>query len=188
MSKARKNIVLVGFSEVEIRSISIPPIGNNYYVDSMEEARKHQGYLIIINNKSNINVVDFDKKYRYIIKKYDKVWLYNEKYKEGYYKFSNIELKNRDIFLYDSLDFWDWYEEYKDLVEKKEEKKYTKKRLDNVNKMYEYLKNYSEIKTSKIANDLGMNERNVERYMCDVNDIYHNVGYDYSLNEWYIIW
>ena len=33
-----------------------------------------------------------------------------------------------------------------------------------------------------------MNERTIQRYMRDINDIYHSVGYDYSNNEWYIIW
>ena len=76
MNKSQKNIVLVGFNYQEIRSIEIPKIGQNYYLNDMKEASKHQGYLIIVNNKSNMDIVSFDKKYRKIINKYAYVWVY----------------------------------------------------------------------------------------------------------------
>ena len=74
------------------------------------------------------------------------------------------------------------------MLEKRKEKKYTKKRLDNINKIYEYLGSYKTIKTNKIVGDLKINPRMIERYMHDINNLYHNIGYDYSKNEWYIIW
>ena len=94
MNSKQKNIVLVGFSNLESHSINLPLIGKNYYLKSMEEAKKHQGYLIIINNSSNVNVVEFDKKYRKILNKYSNIWLYNEKYRESYNKWSNIKFVN----------------------------------------------------------------------------------------------
>ena len=189
MNKTQKNIVIVGFSDIEKRSIKVPPIKNNYYLNSMEEARKHQGFLLIINNKDNLDIIAFDKKYRKITNKYAYIWLYNEKYKESINKWSRIETKNRDIFYYDELTIWDMYDEYKHSLEhKKETPKYTQKRLNNINKIYNYLQNYKTIKTSKISEDLKINDRMVQRYMEDINNIYHNIGYDYSSNEWYIIW
>ena len=72
MNKFKKNIVLIGFSEIERRSISIPVIGKIYYFNDIKDAKNHQGYLIIINNKDNTNIVDFDKKYRKILNKFVK--------------------------------------------------------------------------------------------------------------------
>ena len=188
MNKTKKNIVLIGFNEIEAKSIDIPLIGKNYYLTNLEELKQHQGYLLIINNKDNINVIDFDKKYRKSITKYERIWLYNENNKNYYYKWSNIELINRDIFLIDSLSIWEHYEQYKSKQEQKTKKQYTNKRLTNINNLYNYLKVYKTIKTAKIAKDLNLNARQVQRYMQDINDIYHNIGYDYSNNEWYIIW
>jgi len=188
MNKTKKNIVIVGFNESESRSIELPLIGKNYYINDMKEASKHQGYLIIINNNDNIDIVSFDKKYRKILNKYEYIWLYNEKYKNKYYKFSRINLINRELFEYDCLSLWDEYDQYKYSVENNRVKNYSAKRINNINKIYNYLKDYKIIKTKKISKDLNINIRNIQRYMKDINDIYHNIGYDYSNNEWYIIW
>ena len=40
MNKFKRNIVLVGFNFQEIRSIKIPPIGKNYYVQIESEIFK----------------------------------------------------------------------------------------------------------------------------------------------------
>ena len=55
-------------------------------------------------------------------------------------------------------------------------------------KILNYLKDYKTIKTSKIEKDLNLNKRTIQRYMKDINDIHHSVGYDYSNNEWYFVW
>ena len=51
--------------------------------------------------------------------------------------------------------------------------------------LHEYIKQQKTRKTKDIVNDLNINERSVERYMHDLNLIYHNIGYDYTNNEWY---
>ena len=187
MNKTKKNIVLVGFSNIENKTIAVPSIGKNYYLNNMNEAKKHQGFLIIINNKENTSIINFDKKYRSTLNKYEKIWLYNENYNEITYKWSRIETKNRDLFLFDSLYFWDLYDNYKYTIENKKIQKYTKKRLDNINNIYNYLKKYKTITTLKLANDLKINVRTIERYMHDINNIYHNIGYDYTNKIWYIV-
>ena len=60
--------------------------------------------------------------------------------------------------------------------------------INKLNKFYSYLKDYKNIKTDKICNELNINEKKAQRYMNELNSIYHNIGYDYSLNEWYFIW
>lgn len=185
MNKTKKNIVIVGFPSFERKSIGVPPIGNILYVNDMKAAKKHQGYLIIINNINKESIVNFDKKYRKTLNKYVKVWLYHETYKYYKDKYSKIELYNRDIF-YDISDYlWEEYDKYKESINIKN--KITLKHLNKINELNEYLKKFDTIKTVKIEKDLQINKRTIQRYMQEINTIYHNVGYDYSKNEWYII-
>ena len=186
MNKTQKNIVIVGFSDIEKRSIGVPKIGEVLYLDSMDEVKKHQGFLLIINNIDNIDLISFDKKYRKYLNRYV-FWLNKEKNKCYKDKYSNIELVDNFIFSDLTLNIWDEYDSYKNSRNNDIEKKYTNKRMDNINKIYNYLINYKEISTSKVCFDLGINARMVQRYMQDINNIYHNIGYDYSKNEWYII-
>ncbi len=189
MNKTKKNIVLVGFSYAERNSIGAPEIGKVIILDKLEDAKKHQGYLLVVNNKDNIPMVELDKKYRKHFNKYTRVWLYNEKYKTYIDKYSNIELVYNYIFNGICLWLWDEWELYKEKLEHENtSSSYTKKRLENIEKLHTYLRNYKTIKTNKICEDLRINARMVQRYMKDINDIYHNIGYDYSNNEWYIVW
>lgn len=190
MNKAKKNIVIVGFSQEEKNSISLPYIEKNivHYVSTISEAIKYQGYLLIINNQDNVNIITLDKKYRKSFLKFARVWLYNENYQWDIDKFSGIEKVNRDIFLDVSYSLTEEWEEYKNNQEHKKTIKYNKNKHQKLNELYDYLKNFKTIKTNQISNDLNIPIRNIQRYMIDLNNIYHNIGYDYSLNEWYIIW
>ena len=91
------------------------------------------------------------------------------------------------MFYIDELSFWDQYELYKENIKNENKTKYTKPRINNIEKIYKYIKNYKTIKTSQIAKELKISERMVQRYMKYINEIYNNIGYDYSNNEWYII-
>ena len=66
MNKAKKNVVIVGFENEEKNSISYPYLENSvvHFCNTISEATKYQGYMIIINNTENVNLVAFDKKYR----------------------------------------------------------------------------------------------------------------------------
>lgn len=187
MNKTQKNIVIVGFNDYEIRNIGVPPIGKIIYVSSMLEAKKHQGYMLIVNNKNKLDIVSFDKKYRKILNKYAFIWLYGKNNKYYKDKFSRIELYDDYIYSDICLNVWEDYDKYKHELVYKNLKTFTKKRLENINKISKYLKDFDNIKTSKMSADLNMNVRTIERYMTDINEIYHNIGYDYSKNEWYII-
>lgn len=100
MNKAKKNIVIVGFKNEEKRCVSYPYIENStvHYCDTISEAIKYQGYMIIINNIENINLVSFDKKYRKSLNKYERILIYNGKYTWTYDKWSRFEKVDRGIF------------------------------------------------------------------------------------------
>lgn len=190
MNKAQKNVVVVGFSKEERNSLGIPYIdtGAIHYVKTMREASKYQGYLLVIDNKEKENLTTFDKKYRKTLNKYARIWLYHETCDWEYDKFSNIERVGRYIFEDISYGITEEWEEYKKRKEKQQEKSFNKNKQAKLQTLYNYLKNYKTIKTTKISQDLNLNVRSIERYMRDLNNIYHNIGYDYSKNEWYLIW
>lgn len=191
MNKAKKNIVIVGFAQEECNSIGLPYIEKNevHYVNEIKESIKYQGYLLIINNKDNKNIIDLDKKYRKSFNKFEKVWIYNEKYKWKEDKWSGIEKANREIFLDISFNLTEEWEEYKAKKEKNTiSLKFNLDKQEKLAELYSYLKNFKTIKTKQIVNDLKISARSIERYMFDLNNIYHNIGYDYSRNEWYFIW
>ncbi len=187
MNKAKKNIVIVGFGSDSL-NISLPYIEKNkiHYINKLSDATKYQGYLLIINNKDNIDIINLDKKYRKLFNKFVKIWVYNEKYSWKKDKWSNIEKVNRDIFLDVSFSLTEEYEEYKkqnDII-----KEYNINKLEKLNKLYTYLKGFETIKTKDLKNNIKISIRSIERYMHDLNDKYHNIGYDYTKDEWYFIW
>lgn len=190
MNKAKKNIVIVGFNDIEKRSISYPYIEKStvHFCNSISQAIKYQGYMVIINNKENINLIILDMKYRKSLKKYERILIYNEKYNWSYNKWSKFEKVNRDIFNDCSYQFGEEWDKYKIKREKEINKKSNTTKKNKIERLYNYLKNYKKIKTSKIAEDIKINERTIQRYMLEINNIYHNIGYDYSNNEWYFIW
>lgn len=192
MNKAKKNVVIVGFpDEVERRFVSIPYIENGMvrYVDSLSDATKYQGYYIIIDNSDDLSIIEIDKKYRRTLNRFEIIYIYNEKYKEKYYKYSRIQTINRDIFRdwgYQLSCDWD---AYKKRVEKAIENiKYNKDKEEKLNILYNFIKDKNEITTKEIKDKLNLSERSIQRYMKDINDIYKSVGYDYSNNKWYFIW
>ena len=189
MNKAKKNIVIVGFESEEKNSVSYPYIENGKvrFCNTIAEAIKYQGYMIIINNSDNINLIILDKKYRKSLNKYERILIYNNKYKWNYDKWSRFEKVNRDIFNDYSYQFGEEWDRYKIGKENEISKKYNIAKQNQLENLYNYLKDYKTIKTSKISTDLNINERTIQRYMKDINNIYHNVGYDYSNNEWYFI-
>lgn len=191
MNKAKKNVVVVGFSKIERNSLSLPAIENNvvHYVDEIKEAIKYQGYMLVIDNSKNINLVDLDKRYRKSFRKFEKILIYNKDYKWSYNKWSRFEKINNDIFYDMSYGMGEEWDEYKLKMEQGNEPiKFNCDKKEKLNELINYLKDYKTIKTEKIVSDLNMNIRSIQRYMSDLNEIYNSIGYDYSNNEWYFIW
>ena len=101
---------------------------------------------------------------------------------------SRFEKVDRDIYNDYSYQLGEEWDKYKLDKEHEVTKNYNITKKSKLEYLYNYLKDYKTIKTSKVASDLNLNERTIQRYMKDINNIYHNVGYDYLNNEWYFIW
>lgn len=196
MNRAKKNVVIVGFTDSERNSISIPLLDEPYcytqevhYVKSLSDITKYQGYLLIIDNSDNKRLVDIDKKYRKSLNKYELIWLYNSNYNK-YYKDKWSRIEKIDRYLFNDLGYGlgEEWNSYKLLKEKDDEIiTFNKYKQKNMNILFNYLKRYKTRKTKDISKDLKINERSIQRYMHDLNRIYHNIGYDYTNNEWYIV-
>lgn len=194
MNKVKKNIVVVGFTKEERNSLALPYLENQtiHYIDSLNQLTKYQGYLLLIDNSDNKSIVELDKKYRKSFNKYELIWIFNDKYESFSYQdnYSRIEKIGREIFYDYSYSFQEDWDQYKYNKENDKQKiiKFNKDKQEQLDILYNYIKNYKNIKTNQIVKELGISERNIQRYMHDLNSIYHNIGYDYSLNEWYFIW
>lgn len=196
MNKAKKNVVIVGFDESIRRSVSIPSIAEPYYysqkihyVNTINEAAIYQGYMLIINNTDNKTPIELDKEYRNTFNKYERVLLYNKVYDWDTYnnKWFKVELIGDSLFNGLSYNFgedWDEYKLKKD-TETIKPIQFNIDKKDRLDTLYKYTQKYKTRKTSEISKDLNMSDRTIERYMKDLNNLYHNIGYDYSLNEWY---
>jgi len=190
MNKAKKNIVIVGFTAEERKSLSYPIIENSNvkFCNSISDAIKYQGYMLILDNKANTNLIKLDKKYRKSFNKFERLIIYNESYSCGINKWSRFEKIGRDIFNDYSFQYSEEWDKYKFNKEHELNKiEFNEDKKENIDLLYNYLKKYKNIKTFQIEKDLNINKRSIQRYMEDLNKIYHNIGYDYSNNEWYIV-
>ena len=197
MYTTKKNVVIVGFSKAERRSVAIPILPEPYdhsqkirYVESLKEVLKYQGFMLIIDNSDDRPIIELDKKYRKFFNNFEMVIIYNESYAElhKYSRWTNISLVGRDLF-YEKLFYnvWDEYKEKKD-NEVKLLNKFNKDKNERIMQLYNYIVKYKTKKTSDISRYLNIDKRTIQRYMKDLNNIHHNIGYDYSSNEWYFIW
>ncbi len=195
----RKNIVYCGFNETEKRSLilylapgpaydedEITPYRKapiNIMIDTFEEAMKHLGLALYLKVDENINLVEFDKKYR---KKLD-YWfirLYNQNFQYKNNKFSNISLiDEREMF----GDYFDQAVYYIDTYYKKHKTlKIHPKRREKLDYIHNFMKKKKEVKSNELVSVFNINIRNIQRYMNDINILYNDIGYDYSKNIWYI--
>ncbi len=157
------------------------------YVNELEDIKRKQGFLLIINEDylNVTNHIDIDKKYRKLFNHFNLVYIItndNQKINMFHINFSNIYFVDTEYFDDDVL-----MEIYYDYILKNNKIKFSKKKMLILDKMNKYFKNKYSVNTKELKEYLNISYRNVERYMNDYNKIYKNIGYDYVNNEWYII-
>lgn len=197
----RKKIVICGFDEIEKKSIPLYEAAGKYYdgdyftpyrkapifefVDSLQNALKKQGLILVLKVEKDFNPIEFDKKYRQKLN-YWYIYYYNENFKPPYEhnKFNNM-YKIDEQWLYGSWIEDLTYEIDKYFAEHPKLKLHPKKEklLDDI---HFFVKKRKEVSSKEISCEFNVSIRNVQRYMNDINLIYNDIGYDYSLNIWYI--
>lgn len=196
MNKYSRNIVIVGKNNYDIKDIR--DTKNNWSnsdythrfpyiieVNDLKEALNHQGFLLIINELDiePISYIDFDIKYRNKFKNYNLVIINSDKIGKNNQNILDTKLIINKKFYLNNLILTNMYEYY---INEKEHIKFTLKRKQNIDMLYNYLKDKTFITTKKISNDLKVSKRWVQRYMQDINLLYENIGYDENNKRWYI--
>ena len=194
MNDIKRNVVFVGFSDNQKKLVSedsykwdkFPKL---IFEETIDAALKHQGFLIVIKaeNMPN-NFLEFDINNRHYFKNYDKVIYCVKNYRymtnTTFSKMSKISFEPFNYFYnFNSYFLIRMYKEYL----KNNNSNKTKKRLDNIESLNNYLKGKKKVTTEEIMKHFGVSSKWVQRYMADVNQKYHNIGYDYLDKCWYIV-
>ena len=156
-------------------------------VDTLEDLKRKQGFLLIIDEEKlpEKEIVDIDKTYRSLFNHFQFVYITtNDEKKMNFYhlKYSNLYYMNREYIDNDSL-----LELYYEFLLNNKRIKFSKKKKECLEKMHQYLKKKNVVTTNELANTFSLSYRNVERYMNDYNQLYKTIGYDFKENAWYII-
>ena len=187
--KEKRNIVFVGFTPRQEKLIR----EDNYYkvnrfpkfifVDTLEEALKHQGFMLIIKNFEIDNFTTYDIDNRHQFRKFTKV-IICQKNREVSNEFSKIQIKSLDYIYH--LNAAMLINEYQRFLNK-ENKKKTAKREKNMAQLAQYLKGKRYVCSKEIQDNFQVSPRWVERYMQDLAEIYQNIGYIKSKKLYYIV-
>ena len=194
MNNLKRNVVFVGFNENQKKLISedsykwdkFPKL---IFEDTLDGALKHQGFLIVIkiDNMPN-NFLNFDVNNRHYFKNFDKVIYCVKNY---HYITSNVLSKMSKItfepfnYIYNFSSYF-LIRMYKNFLEKNNSKK-TKRRLNNIENLNKYLKGKKQVTTEEVMKQFGVSSKWVQRYMEDVNEKYHNIGYNFIDKYYYIV-
>lgn len=206
MKTSYRNIVFVGFSKEEQREIKIKdrrklkeeeyllaPHLKRFpyclYLESMELAKKHQGFAIIIKYHGKLSKEEFSKKYyKSLSKKYYHVITCNN-WKE------NIEIPNLEVIeeekLYEDRFFRTvnaWYYDFLKSVEQKQKieekiRKNAKKGAIAI-KLKTYLEDKESISSKDLAKHFNLPHRTAQRYITYMIDIFDNMEYSGKLKRW----
>lgn len=190
----KRNVVLVNFNLHQQKLIiednkKIDKFPKMVFVNTLEEALKHQGFLLVVKQDDMpINLINFDINNRYKFRKYNQVifCIKNYHYNINFdlTKYSHISFMPYDYIYNLNPDYF--IRKYTLYLDTKEKKK-TAKRLKNIELLNNYLKGKRYVTTENIANNFKVSIKWVERYMQDVNEKYHNIGFDIYNKRWYIV-
>ena len=208
MKKIKRNIVYVGSDSyymewLKLCDTKINNIEPNLIkINTLEELERKQGFLLLLTMDELYdclpNVVDMvepdvyeiDRYTRKIFKNFEYVILIsNEEFDYGHVHFSNMYV----VFANDYFDINEGinilidkiYEEY---VSKKESK-HSRIKCDNVEKLRIFIKNLKKdfFTTDEIKQRLNVNDKWIQRYMKEMNNIYNNIGYNKKKRLWYVV-
>ena len=205
MIKYYRNVVCVGFNHLEqqvIKIIDTRKLKNDWslmnpnfyrfpyvlYFNSLEEALKHQGFVIFIKNNNQNDIVYFKKHLKKLNTNYYHVILCTKnesiELNEKYETILESKLYNEKIV----MDLRSWYYKYLQSMEKKEE--ITNKIKMNHRKGHKalelktYFDNKDHVTSKEIAEHFNIPLRTAQRYVKYMKDIFDNVVYDAKTKTW----
>lgn len=204
----KRNIVYVGSDSyykdtLKLCNTKINNIDPNLIkINTLKELGRKQGFLLLVTTDELYdyfpNVVDMiepdvyeiDRYTRKIFKNFDYVILISpEEFDYGHVHFSNtyVVFANNYFNTNDGINVLinKIYEEFKS----KKENKLSKIKCDNVEKLRNFITNLKKdfFTTEEIKQKLNVNEKWIQRYMKEMNNIYNNIGYNKRKRVWYVV-
>lgn len=213
MNRLRKNIIYVGSDSYYKDDLKLYDykddngsicINNNYFhlakINNLGDLDRKKGFLVILTlddlydwipSVADIFEPDVYEIDRYVRKKFENfeyvIIISIEEFDYGHIPFSNmyVEFANKYFdtdkgisLLVDKL-----YKEYKN----KKELNITRIKNINIERLRNYVEEKEFITTKEMIDDLGVNEKWIQRYMKDMNIIYNNIGYNKRKRVWYTV-
>lgn len=212
MNQGKRNIVFVGFSEREIEKIEIEDIRNQketwkdedfthrfprlIYLDTLKKVRRHQGFMLFYKMEEDFDFVKYDIQNRKRFHNYEYVFLVTENRRiSNPYQVTNIAHITSKRSKIAIISFFhlayhpsltsslnNVYQKYLE----NNQKNFSRMKLNNIEKLKTYVQGKTYIDIKKAASELNVSTKWIERYLIDMNFLYHNVGYDEEKRSFYI--
>ena len=208
MKNIKRNIVYVGYDSyykdtLKLRDTKINNIKPNLInIDTLEELDRKQGFLLLLTMDElydyfpNIvdifepDVYEIDRYLRKKFKNFEYVIVISiEEFDYGHIPFSNMYV----VF---ANNYFNTDEGINVLIDKiskefisKKESKLSKIKCNNVEKLRTFIKKSKKdfFTTEEIKQKLNVNEKWIQRYMKEMNNIYNNIGYNKRKRLWYVV-
>lgn len=207
VKEKERNVVFIGFNNeekskntfisgreyiFEERAAVFPKI---YYYENLKDAKRMHGYSVYIKVDYDLkyvkdNVVELDKYYRKKFRSFKSIILYSELFKIGDYvnfgSYSTLGIIDKETLFNPRYNYFDYvFETYRKYCIDYKTLKLSKPKMEKLSLIRIMLKENKGITTKSLSTKLGISERNIQRYMHDMNELYNEIGYDESKNMWY---
>ena len=208
MKNIKRNIVCVGYDSyykdsLKLRDTKINNIKPNLInIDALEELNRKQGFLLLFTmddlydyfpNIVNIykpDVYEIDRYLRKKFKNFEYVIIVSiEEFDYGRIPFSNIYIVYANNYLNTNKGINVLIDKISKEFISKKESKISKIKYNNIEKLRTFIKKSKKdfFKTEEIKQKLNVNEKWIQRYMKEMNNIYNNIGYNKRKRLWYVV-
>ena len=208
MKNIKRNIVCVGYDSyykdsLKLRDTKINNIKPNLInIDALEELNRKQGFLLLFTmddlydyfpNIVNIykpDVYEIDRYLRKKFKNFEYVIIVSiEEFDYGRIPFSNIYIVYANNYLNTNKGINVLIDKISKEFISKKESKISKIKYNNIEKLRTYITKSKKdfFKTEEIKQKLNVNEKWIQRYMKEMNNIYNNIGYNKRKRLWYVV-
>lgn len=155
-------------------------------VQTLKELKRKQGFLAIIHEKLlPENWIELDKHYRAFFKNFTFIYILTQDLKK-----QNKHHLKYSPFYFVSENYFDDERLYRlflnHLLTEKTPKIGTKKRK-KIEDLKKFIKGKNTFTTEEVKKAFPFSERQIERYLQDLNFLHKTLGYDFQKKEWYQI-
>lgn len=208
MKNIKRNIVYVGTDSyfkdtLKLKDTKINNIEPNLIkINTLKELGRRQGFILLLTMDELYdyfpNVIDMiepdvyeiDRHTRKIFKNFEYVILIsNEEFDYGHVPFSNMYVVFANNYFDTSKGINVLIDKINDNFLSKKEIKLTNIKYENIEKLRTFIRKLKKefFTTDEIKQKLNVNDKWIQRYMKEMNNIYNNIGYNKRKRVWYVV-